>query len=235
MSYQSKGLMGLYLAAAFVGAVACGKSTPTPVVAPPAPPAPTVPAYNPNNTQSGCVGNQANTQFVSFGGSYDYIREQYMPSYQCMFGNIHMANAVNIGSASIAAGTYTWQAMYDQISTALRTCCIVTGNSGVSINVWASMNWGYVDANFNNRSTFGGYTVGNSPVTFDRAGVSSDFQNILSLISSMNWTYYYAAGYTNYVPYNYYGGGSSGTNIFGGLSYNSNGGLSFSLGGSYSH
>ena len=203
------------------------------------PPAPRIDPYNPNNTNQGCVGG-VNTQstFVYFGGSYDVIREQYLPSYQCLYGSMTLSSSVPVGSKTIAAGTYSWQQMYDQITSALRSCSVFSSNSGVDVGIWASANFGYFSGSYSSNPRVGTCNIGNTDVRFQRPNSSSDFMQVMMAIAQLNSTYYYSLDRYGggYAP-SYYGpsGGiiGNGTNVFGGLSYNSGSGLNFNLGGAF--
>jgi hypothetical protein len=219
------------------GLVACGGNEPVNNGVLPPPPPPSIPNYAPNNTQSGCIGVVANETFAWFGGEYDVVRAQYMPSYQCMYGNIRLVSAVQIGyNTTIPAGSYTWQSFYDQVTNAMSSCCVVGGSNGGSI--WASVDYDSFGTSFGGgigSGYFDGYTLGNSQVTFDRPGVVSDFRNLFYLIAQLNSQYYYSM-YQTHQPqgYVYYGSGAMSRNqMFGGLSYNSGGGFSLSFGGSF--
>lgn len=235
-------LQSIYIATALTLISACGKGNTT-VVAPPLPPP--VPQntnynnnYNNNNSAAGCVGG-VNTQntFVNFGGSYDVVRVQYMPAYQCMYGTITLATAVAIGSTNIAAGAHSWQDIYDLITTGLQSCSIYGFGSSLNVGFWGAADYQQISGYYTNHHTsLGACAIGNSAVTFQRPNMTSDFNQILMLIAQMNSTYYSSLYNYGDGPY-YYGpqqGYLGGTNVFGGLSYNGSG-LSFSLGGSYSH
>jgi len=239
---QFRNTKGLFLITALSLFAACGKKKAAPVApAPPAPPpAPAVPTYNQNNTQNGCVGGvQTQNTFLYFGGSYDVVREQYMPAYQCMYGQVTTTAAVTIGATTIAAGTYSWQQMYDKITESVNACLVAPTGANLNIGVWAATDYFSFNGLYSSSPYLGScaMTGSNISVTFQRAGVTSSFVQIYSAIANINSGYYsslYRGGYYNgYRGPTYWNDHYNTNSIFGGVSYNSGSGLSLSLGGNY--